>query len=223
MSGKFELPEAHRVFMYVIDSLSLTSFCKYAIIEQKNGGLFVEEFEALTLPTYIKPGLDIVFCGINPGRISALKGYHFANPANLFWKGLYMGGITPYQFKPEETEKLLDYGYGITDIVGRATRSSSDLKKEDFVEGAAELRKLIRKYKPKCLCFIGITAFRHATNRQKDRIVPGLQDGLFYSTEEWAGCHIFVVPSTSGANAHYTREERIDYFRQLNEWNNLQK
>ena len=183
----------------------------------------MEDFESLTLPTYIKPGLDIVFCGINPGRISALKGYHFANPANLFWKGLYLGGITPYQFKPEETAKLLDYGYGITDIVGRATRSSSDLKKDEFIEGAEELRKLMIQYKPKCLCFIGITAFRYATNHHKGKIEPGLQEGLFYATDDWAGCRIFVVPSTSGVNAHYTREERIEYFKQLNEWIQTQK
>ena len=180
----------------------------------------MEEFENRWLPTYIKPDLDILFCGINPGRISALKGYHFANPSNLFWKGLFLGGITPYQFKPEETSKLLDYGYGITDIVGRPTRSASDLKKEEFIQGALDLEILIKRYRPKIVCFIGITAFRYATAKFKGRINPGLQDGRFYGDENWDGCYIFVVPSTSGANAHYSREERVTYFKQLNAWKN---
>lgn len=198
--------------------IKITIWIYYIVLKARR--IILEEFENRWLPTYIKPDLDILFCGINPGRISAIKGYHFANPSNLFWKGLYLGGITPYQFKPEETVKLLEYGYGITDIVGRPTRSSSDLTKDDFIQGAMDLEILIKRYRPKIVCFIGITAFRYATGRLKGKIQPGLQDGVFYETPTWKGCHIFVVPSTSGANAHYTREERVEYFRQLNDWKN---
>lgn len=177
----------------------------------------MEDFEHLRLPVYIEHNLDILFCGINPGRVSALAGHYFANPGNLFWKALHLGGLTPYQFRPDETPKLLDYRYGITDIVARPTRTASKLTKKDMLEGAAQLEMTIKEYRPKILCFVGITAFRHAFQIHKDKVKPGLQEGFFYATEDWQGCRVFVAPSTSGLNAGFSREERIGYFKQLNE------
>jgi TDG/mug DNA glycosylase family protein len=171
-----------------------------------------EEFERKWLPTYIKHGLTVLFCGINPGRISATKGYHYANPANLFWKGLYEGGLTPYQLKPEETKKLLEWNYGITDLVARPTRSSSDLHQMDFTSGAKDFHLLVKTYKPKVVCFNGVTAFKNATDYLKGKVMPGLQTGYFFADEDWEGCYVFVIPSTSGANANFTREERLAMF-----------
>lgn len=175
----------------------------------------MKSFEDKWLPTYIKHGLTVLFCGINPGRVSATKGYHYANPANLFWRGLYEGGLTPYQLKPEETSKLLEFGYGITDLVARPTRSSSDLTKTDFTSGATDFQLLVQTYQPKIVCFNGVTAFRYATNQQKGKVIPGLQADRYFGTNSWSGGFVFIVPSTSGANAHYTREERIAMFGQL--------
>ncbi|MBO9129219.1 mismatch-specific DNA-glycosylase [Bacillus sp. 165] len=178
----------------------------------------MEDFERKWLPTYIKHGLVILFCGINPGRISASKGYHYANPANLFWRGLHEGGLTPYQLKPEETDLLLKFGYGITDLVARPTRSSSDLSKADFINGAKDFERLVQTYRPKLVCFNGVTAFRYAVNQLKETVTPGLQPGYYFGTESWEGCFVFVIPSTSGANAHFTREERIGLFNTLAEF-----
>ncbi|UFJ43030.1 mismatch-specific DNA-glycosylase [Brevibacillus humidisoli] len=177
----------------------------------------MQDFSEKWLPTYIKRGLNVLFCGINPGRVSATKGYHYANPANLFWRGLYEGGLTPYQLQPEETAQLLDYGYGITDLVARPTRSSGDLTQDDFAQGAADFVRMVQTYQPRLVCFNGVTAFRHATGKQKGPIALGLQDDLFFGTREWPGCHLFVIPSTSGANANYTREERLAMFGELYE------
>ncbi|MGK5509089.1 mismatch-specific DNA-glycosylase [Brevibacillus formosus] len=173
------------------------------------------EFTEKWLPTYIRRDLAVLFCGINPGRISATTGFHYANPANLFWRGLYEGGLTPHKLLPEETATLLDYNYGITDLVSRPTRSATDLRNEDYAAGAELFVQMIQTYRPRVICFNGITAFRHATGQKKEAISLGLQLIRYFGTEDWSGSYVFVVPSTSGANASFTREERIAKFTEL--------
>ncbi|NRR20197.1 mismatch-specific DNA-glycosylase [Brevibacillus sp. MS2.2] len=173
------------------------------------------EFTEKWLPTYIRRDLAVLFCGINPGRISATTGFHYANPANLFWRGLYEGGLTPHKLLPEETATLLDYNYGITDLVSRPTRSATDLRNEDYATGAELFVQMIQTYRPRVICFNGITAFRHATGQKKEAVSLGLQTIRYFGTEDWSGSYVFVVPSTSGANASFTREERITKFTEL--------
>ncbi|NQF12428.1 mismatch-specific DNA-glycosylase [Brevibacillus sp. HB1.3] len=173
------------------------------------------EFTEKWLPTYIRRDLAVLFCGINPGRISATTGFHYANPANLFWRGLYEGGLTPHKLLPEETATLLDYNYGITDLVSRPTRSATDLRNEDYAAGADLFVQMIQTYRPRVICFNGITAFRRATGQKKAAISLGLQPIRYFETEDWSGSYVFVVPSTSGANASFTREERIAKFTEL--------
>ncbi|TGV04095.1 mismatch-specific DNA-glycosylase [Mesorhizobium sp. M00.F.Ca.ET.186.01.1.1] len=176
------------------------------------------EFTEKWLPTYIRRDLTVLFCGINPGRVSATAGFHYANPANLFWRGLFEGGLTARQLLPEETSLLLDYNYGITDLVTRPTRSSSDLTREDFDTGAEQFVHMIQTYRPRVICFNGITAFRHATGRKKAAVTLGLQPEKAFATDDWAGSYLFVIPSTSGANASFTRTERIAKFAELSDF-----
>jgi TDG/mug DNA glycosylase family protein len=173
------------------------------------------DFTEKWLPTYIRRDLIVLFCGINPGRVSATAGYHYANPANLFWRGLYEGGLTPVRLKPEETAKLLAYGYGITDLVSRPTRSAGDLREADFALGAERFRQMVQTYRPRVICFNGITAFRHATGKKKEQVELGLQPERGFATADWPGSYLFVIPSTSGANATYSREERLEMFSRL--------
>jgi TDG/mug DNA glycosylase family protein len=177
----------------------------------------MSDFQDRWLPTYIKRDLTVLFCGINPGRVSATKGFHYANPANLFWRGLHEGGLTPRRLKPEETAQLLDYGYGITDLVSRPTRSAGDLTPADFAAGREGFVRMVQTYRPRLICFNGITAFRQATGQRHEPVSPGLVPGLFFGNAEWPGCLVFVIPSTSGANAGYSREEKIRKFRELSD------
>lgn len=149
------------------------------------------------LPTYIWRDLTVLFCGINPGRVSATAGFHYANPANLFWRGLYEGGLTPRQLKPEETACLLDFGYGITDLVSRPTRSSSDLTDADFNTGAEQFVHMVGVYRPRVVCFNGITAFRHAISKRRS-LFPwdfNLTVILAQRTGPEAGCSSFPLPA----------------------------
>ncbi|ELK39838.1 mismatch-specific DNA-glycosylase [Brevibacillus agri] len=182
---------------------------------KKTEGIALVDFTEKWLPTYIRRDLAVLFCGINPGRVSASAGFHYANPANLFWRGLFEGGLTPRQLRPEETALLLEYDYGITDLVSRPTRSSQDLTRDDFATGAEQFVQMIQTYRPRVICFNGITAFRHATGRKKAAVALGLQPEKAFATDDWAGSYLFVIPSTSGANASFTRAERIAKFAEL--------
>src|SRR5918912_3566526 len=85
-----------------------------------------------TVPDILAPNLRVVFCGINPSVYSAVVGHHFARPGNRFWPTLYRAGFTPRLFKPSEDGELLNYGYGITNLVDRATVAAAELSPEEL-------------------------------------------------------------------------------------------
>ncbi|OPZ94596.1 MAG: G/U mismatch-specific DNA glycosylase [Firmicutes bacterium ADurb.Bin419] len=112
------------------------------------------------LPDLISDNLDILFVGYNPGTLSAATGHHYANKSNRFWKLLYESGLTPYKLSPEEDIRLLDFGYGSTNIVSRTTKSAKDITSSEFREGSAILKELIQRITPKIVCFVGIGVYR---------------------------------------------------------------
>lgn len=78
----------------------------------------------------IAPGLRVLFCGINPGLYTAAVGHHFARPGNRFWKVLYEAGFTEQRLSPFDERELLGLGYGVTNVVARATAVADSLTKE---------------------------------------------------------------------------------------------
>src|SRR4051812_34805721 len=88
-----------------------------------------------TMPDIIAPNLRVLFCGINPGLYSATIRKHFGRPGNRFWPSLYAGGFTPRLFSPYEERELLPLGYGITNVVDRATNAADELTVEEMIEG----------------------------------------------------------------------------------------
>ena len=63
----------------------------------------------------------MLFCGINPGRVSAAAEAHFANPRNDFWRLLHAAGFTRRLLTPEEQWLALDDGVGVTNAAYRTT------------------------------------------------------------------------------------------------------
>ncbi len=112
------------------------------------------------LPDIISDNLNILFVGYNPGTLSAATGHHYANKSNRFWKLLYESGLTPYKLDPEEDMRLLDFGYGSTNIVSRTTKSAKDITSSEFREGSAVLKDLILRITPKIVCFVGIGVYK---------------------------------------------------------------
>jgi len=158
------------------------------------------------VPDVLGPGLNVVFCGINPGRVSDAAKAHFANPRNDFWRLLHQAGFTPRQLEPSEQFELLSFGIGATNAAYRTTPGSSDLRRADFAGSAERLEQLARDLAPRFIGFVGKEAYRGAFG---ERAELGLQKRRLADTQ------LFVLPSTSPANAAVPYEERLRRFREL--------
>jgi double-stranded uracil-DNA glycosylase len=159
------------------------------------------------LPDVIAPGLDVLFCGINPSLMSAERGHHFARPGNRFWPAIHLAGFTPRLFSPDEDRQLLEHGLGITNVVGRPTRTAAELTREELREGAAALAELVAQFRPRVLAVLGVTAWR--TGFERPRAVVGRQP------ERIGGADTWVVPNPSGLNAHVQVPDLARLYRQL--------
>jgi TDG/mug DNA glycosylase family protein len=160
-----------------------------------------------SVPDVLAPGLRCVFCGINPGRVSAAAAAHFANPRNDFWRLLHDAGFTPRLYDPQEQFSLLDLGIGVTNAAYRTTPGSGDLRRSDF--DAGRLEQVARDLQPVVIAFVGKEAYRGAFN-ERPELGPQLRT--------LDGTGLFVLPSTSPANAAVPYDERLHWFRSLNEW-----
>ncbi len=159
------------------------------------------------VPDVIGPGLQVLFCGINPGLYSAWARHHFARPGNRFWPALFAGGFTARLMSPDEERELLRLGYGITNLVARATVGSSELSGEELQAGGQILERKIKRYHPRAVAVLGVSAFRKAFNRPEARL--GAQP------ETIAGAWAWVLPSPSGLNAHFTPKALAELFRRF--------
>ena len=159
------------------------------------------------LPDVVVPGLDVLFCGINPSLVSAERGHHFARPGNRFWPALHLAGLTPRRLTPEEDRELLRYGLGVTNIVDRPTRAAAELTPAELRAGAAALADLVARHRPRTLAVLGITAWRLAFDRP--RATLGLQP------ERVGGARTFAVPNPSGLNAHHQLPDLARRYAQL--------
>ena len=158
------------------------------------------------IPDVLAPGLRVLFCGINPGRVSAAAQAHFANPRNDFWRLLHAAGFTPRLLEPAEQFELLTYGVGVTNAAARTTPGSGDLRKADFAGAADRLERIAVELKPAWIGFVGKEAYRGAFG---ERAELGVQERRLANTR------LFVLPSTSPANAAVPWEERLRWFEEL--------
>jgi double-stranded uracil-DNA glycosylase len=149
----------------------------------------------LTVPDVVASGLQVLFCGINPGLYSAATGCHFARPGNRFWPALHRGGFTDRVLRPDEQELLLGYGLGVTNIVARASARADELSVGELRDGALRLTKLVQEYRPRVVAVLGISAYRDAFGRRE--AVIGAQELTIGDSRVW------VLPNPSGLNAHY--------------------
>jgi double-stranded uracil-DNA glycosylase len=159
------------------------------------------------LPDVIAPGLDVLFCGINPSLLSAERGHHFARPGNRFWPALHLAGLTPRRFSPDEDGELPGLGLGITNVVARPTRTAAELTADELRDGATALAELVARYRPRVLAVLGVTAWRVAF--QRPRATLGRQP------ERIGGAVTWVAPNPSGLNAHHQLPDLARLYREL--------
>lgn len=160
-----------------------------------------------TVPDVIAPDLKVLFCGINPGLYTAAVGHHFARPGNRFWPALYAAGFTERLLSPFDERELLDSGYGVTNLVMRASAAADELSREELQEGGKRLAAKVRRYRPRVLAILGLGAYRTAWARSKATI--GRQEEMIGEIIIW------VLPNPSGLNAHYQAKELAELFAEL--------
>jgi TDG/mug DNA glycosylase family protein len=161
----------------------------------------------------IRPGVEVLFVGINPGVRSALTGHHFAGFSNRFWKLLYDSRLVPEPITFEDDDRLPEWGFGITNIVARATPGIDALRPQEYVAGRKRLLAKIRRFKPRAVALVGVTVFRAMFPDHKGPVALGLQP------QTLGGAAVFVLPNTSGRNANFSYAEMRAAFRGLKRFN----
>lgn len=169
-----------------------------------------EELRAATdklVVDVIAEDLRVLFCGINPGLYSAVTGHHFARPGNRFWPTLYAAGFTERLLLPSQERELLLRGYGVTNVVPRASATADELSAEELRAGGRQLKIKVATYRPRVLAVLGIGAYRTAfeqrtaaLGRQRERLGDSI---------------VWVLPNPSGLNAHYQLGDLASLFREL--------
>jgi TDG/mug DNA glycosylase family protein len=162
-----------------------------------------------TLPDVIAPNLRVLFVGINPGLYTAAIGHHFGRPGNRFWPVLYRAGFTPRELSPFDEQELLTRGFGITNIVARATAAADELTSDELRAGARALDEKVCRHRPSYVAFVGVTAYRMAYGRPKAAVGP--------QPETICESRLWLLPNPSGRMAHYQLPELTRLYAELRE------
>jgi|CXWL01.1.fsa_nt_gi TDG/mug DNA glycosylase family protein len=158
------------------------------------------------LPDYLRPGLDLVMVGINPGTKSAAAGRHYAGPGNHFWPLMYESGLVSEPLTFAEDERVLEWSIGLTNIVDRPSPSITDLSLAEMQAGAESLRAKLLKYQPRIACFNGKRIYE---------VFAGHPCALGLQEEQLGATKLYVMPSTSARAAAYQRADKLRYFQEL--------
>ena len=158
----------------------------------------------------VSPGVRVLLVGINPGVRSAQIGHHFAGYSNRFWKLLFDARLVPERIGPEDDARLPEWGFGITNLIARATPGIDTLAAEEYVRGERVLRRKIRGWRPAVVAFVGVTLYRAVARRPS-----GARVALGRQPDRFEGAEVFVLPNPSGRNANFSYAEMLRAFRSL--------
>jgi mismatch-specific thymine-DNA glycosylase len=159
-----------------------------------------------TLPDYLRKGMKMILVGANPGDRSARVGHYYAGRGNQFWPMMYESGVIPEPLGYEDDRRVLEFGIGMTDLVKRPTRGVEEIERQEFSEGRVLLAQKLEDLRPRVIAFNGKMVYEKFTGRV---CKLGLQKEKLY------GAQVFVLPSTSGANAGTARGVKTRYFKKL--------
>jgi double-stranded uracil-DNA glycosylase len=172
---------------------------------------------AVTLRDCIQPGVKVLFVGINPGLRSAATGHHFAGYSNRFWKLLHASGLVPEPITYLDDRRLPQWGYGITNIVPRATAGIDELTREEYRAGAQTLLKKIRRHKPKVVALVGVTVWRALLEALGEHDLRKQPVTLGFQQLTIEGARVAVLPNPSGRNATLSYAQMLAAFGTLHD------
>jgi|SRR5579883_30216 len=174
------------------------------------------DWSELRLKDRIRPGLTVLFVGINPGVRSAITGHHFAGYSNRFWKLLSDSKLAPRPTTFEDDERLPEWNLGITNLIARPSPGIDDLRPVEYVEGWKVLQKKIRRYQPNVVAFVGVTLYRAILPLLDDAPpIPKQARVLGRQPVQIHGASVVVLPNPSGRNANFSYSEMLDAFISL--------
>ena len=163
-----------------------------------------------TLPDHVRPGLRVLFVGINPGLRSAALGHHFAGHSNRFWRLLREAALVSEPIGYAEDARLLEWGFGITNLIARPTAGVGELRPEEYARGRLRLRSRLARWRPQVVALVGVSLYRAVfPDKRRAPVRPGLQE------ERLHGARVFVLPNPSGRNAHFSYAQMLAVFRGL--------
>ncbi|HEX2046534.1 MAG TPA: uracil-DNA glycosylase family protein [Acidimicrobiales bacterium] len=162
--------------------------------------VWAEARRARTLPDTVAAGQRVLVCGLNPSVVAADAGYGYAGPTNRFWKAAVASNLVTHPRDPLAC--AVHDRVGMTDLVKRATPNASVLRPEEYRAGAERVRRLADWLRPGLVLFVGLAGWRAAVDRTAG---PGLQD------EPFGGVPAYVMPSTSGLNAHTSAAQLAEH------------
>lgn len=159
------------------------------------------------LPDLLAPGLDVVFCGINPGMLPASTGHHFMGRSNRFWKTMHLAGFTPTLIDPVDDHRILEYRCGLTTVVERPTARTDELLRDEFVLASTTLREKIERLSPRCVAFLGKPAYQTISGNSK--VIWGKQN------ETFGGATVWLLPNPSGLNRGFSLDDLVQTYQTL--------
>lgn len=163
----------------------------------------------------LTPHPRVLFVGINPSLRSQQVGHHFAGPGNPFWRLLFAAGIVPEELTYADDERLVHYGLALTNLCARATRSASELTRDEIQGGKDKLLRKIARLQPTIVAFVGISIYRHFSTDRASR-------GVGAKSEKILGARVFVLPNPSGLNASFPGfKDKLVWFERLREFAEL--
>jgi TDG/mug DNA glycosylase family protein len=188
------------------DVVEGAGFAVDELIEDVNAAgdvaLTVRARRARTLADTVGPDLRVLMCGLNPSVYAADAGVGFARPGNRFWPAVLAAGLASRDRDPDHA--LRAHGLGMTDLVKRATARADVLTADEYTQGVARVERLVSWLRPRLVVMVGLSGWRAAVDR---KATVGLQERPLGERP------VYVMPSTSGANAHARVEVLVDHLR----------
>ncbi len=168
-----------------------------------------------TLPDYLVKDLSCLSVGLNPSIPSIEKGFYFANPRNRFWPAFNQALVVGQKVTPAQeahVSLLKVHGLGFTDVVKRPSRMGKELRASDFKRDAPVLRNKIEKFKPRLIWIHGKVAIQ-----QFLKYGYGITTKIGWGINQFAQIDppVFLTPNPSPANAAYSLDDLVTYYRQL--------
>jgi TDG/mug DNA glycosylase family protein len=186
------------------DVIEGAAFAIEAFVDDGEEWVDVEATRAPMLPDTVGPDMRALVVGLNPSLLSAERGIGFARPGNRFWPAAIASGLVTRALDPFHALRV--DRVGMTNLVRRATTSASELAPDEYGEGVQRLERLVRWLQPACVVFVGVTGYRVAVDKTA---------ATGWQSSDFAGVRTYVMPNTSGLNAHAKPADFAEHLRQV--------